>query len=253
MKKSPIWLIPANKLQKVLDTSSSYKEVLRTLRLPDSTGGGYRTLQKRITKENLCVRKLSQNRTKHMQKTKKRLTDSECFRENSNYNRSNLKQRLIKQNLIPYKCSLCSNDGFHNGHPLSLQLDHINGINNDHRLKNLRFLCPNCHSQTENYSGKRNKKHYPQKTCQCGVSIQPKSQRCKTCHAARMNLLPRTEKINWPTPEQMFKLIWSEPMQKLAKEMGVSANAIKKFCIRNNINRPKKGYWQKLRAGIEPT
>lgn len=40
------------------------------------------------------------------------------------------------------------------GQSLSLQLDHINGINNDHRLENLRFLCPNCHSQTNTYAGK---------------------------------------------------------------------------------------------------
>ena len=32
-----------------------------------------------------------------------------------------------------------------------------NGKNNDNRLENLRFLCPNCHSQTETYSGKNNK------------------------------------------------------------------------------------------------
>ena len=40
------------------------------------------------------------------------------------------------------------------GNPLALQLDHINGVNNDHRLTNLRFLCPNCHSQTDTYAGK---------------------------------------------------------------------------------------------------
>lgn len=38
--------------------------------------------------------------------------------------------------------------------PLTLQLDHINRVNNDHRLTNLRFLCPNCHSQTDTYAGK---------------------------------------------------------------------------------------------------
>lgn len=41
------------------------------------------------------------------------------------------------------------------GRPLVLHLDHINGINNDHRFKNLRFLCPNCHSQTPTYSNRR--------------------------------------------------------------------------------------------------
>lgn len=43
-----------------------------------------------------------------------------------------------------------------NGNKISLHLDHINGISGDHRLENLRFLCPNCHSQTKNYTG-RNK------------------------------------------------------------------------------------------------
>lgn len=38
--------------------------------------------------------------------------------------------------------------------PLPLQLDHVNGIFGDHRLENLRWLCPNCHSQTETFAGK---------------------------------------------------------------------------------------------------
>ena len=37
---------------------------------------------------------------------------------------------------------------------LTLQLDHINGINNDNRKENLRFLCPNCHSQTDTFAGR---------------------------------------------------------------------------------------------------
>ena len=45
---------------------------------------------------------------------------------------------------------------FWNGKKLVFQLDHINGKRNDHRLENLRWLCPNCHSQTETYCGKKN-------------------------------------------------------------------------------------------------
>jgi 5-methylcytosine-specific restriction endonuclease McrA len=39
--------------------------------------------------------------------------------------------------------------------PLVLHIDHINGINNDNRLSNLRLLCPNCHSQTATYCNRR--------------------------------------------------------------------------------------------------
>ena len=64
-----------------------------------------------------------------------------------------MKARLIKEGYIEYKCAICGIKDWL-GQPLSLQLDHINGINDDHRLENLRLLCPNCHSQTDTYAGK---------------------------------------------------------------------------------------------------
>jgi hypothetical protein len=64
-----------------------------------------------------------------------------------------LKNRLINENLIEKKCKICGIDQWM-GKEITLQLDHINGINNDHRLENLQLLCPNCHSQTETYCGK---------------------------------------------------------------------------------------------------
>jgi hypothetical protein len=67
-----------------------------------------------------------------------------------------LKNRLIKENLLENKCSIC---GINNwlGKEIKLQLDHIDGNSHNHLFENLRLLCPNCHSQTETYCGKNKK------------------------------------------------------------------------------------------------
>lgn len=82
----------------------------------------------------------------------------EVLVENSTYHRGNLKNRLIKYGLLENKCSICKCGPDHNGLPLTLVIDHINGIHNDNRIENLRILCPNCHSQTDTFAG-RNKKY----------------------------------------------------------------------------------------------
>jgi len=74
--------------------------------------------------------------------------------KNSNHSRAVVRRYIIKNNIIPYKCAKCGNTGEWQGEPLSLQLDHINGNCSDHRKENLRWLCPNCHSQTETHGSK---------------------------------------------------------------------------------------------------
>ena len=82
-----------------------------------------------------------------------RLSMSDILTKNSGYSRSRLKERLIENGLKEYKCECCGLTKWLDK-PISLQLHHINGINNDNRLENLQLLCPNCHSQTENFSTK---------------------------------------------------------------------------------------------------
>ena len=74
--------------------------------------------------------------------------------ENSPHTRAVIRRFVLKNNLIPYKCSCCGNEGEWLDKPLSLQLDHINGNCSDHRLENLRWLCPNCHVQTSTHGSK---------------------------------------------------------------------------------------------------
>lgn len=69
-----------------------------------------------------------------------------------------IRTRILRDNLIEYKCSECGSNPEWKYKPLTLQLEHKNGNAMDNRLENLTFLCPNCHSQTNTYVGKNSTK-----------------------------------------------------------------------------------------------
>jgi hypothetical protein len=77
----------------------------------------------------------------------------EILTKDSHYQSSKLRKRLIEEWKLPSFCMICKNTEWL-GQPISLELDHINGINTDNELANLRILCPNCHAQTSTYRGK---------------------------------------------------------------------------------------------------
>jgi hypothetical protein len=67
--------------------------------------------------------------------------------------RGHLKGRLLKAGLKSNECERCGINTWL-GMPLSLALHHVNGDKHDNRLVNLQLLCPNCHSQTDNFAGR---------------------------------------------------------------------------------------------------
>jgi Zn finger protein HypA/HybF involved in hydrogenase expression len=92
----------------------------------------------------------------------------EIFVVDSHYTYSTgIKKRLLRDFDRVYECATCKNEHFTkcdgvlmwNKKKIVLQLEHKNGINNDNRLDNIEFLCPNCHSQTQTFCGGNSKKH----------------------------------------------------------------------------------------------
>lgn len=69
------------------------------------------------------------------------------------HDRVTLRKLLIKT--VGYTCAECTIQDW-NQKPITLQIDHIDGNAENNLPKNLQFLCPNCHSQTDTWGG-RNK------------------------------------------------------------------------------------------------
>lgn len=140
--------------EEVIKNSNSIAEVCRKLGLKP-IGGNYRTINNAIKEYNININhftgqgwnvglKFNPNPAKPL---------DEILVENSSYKTYNLRNRLLKTHIKENMCECCGNTMWL-GNPIPLELHHINGNNNDHRLENLMMLCPNCHSQTDNYRGK---------------------------------------------------------------------------------------------------
>jgi hypothetical protein len=119
---------------------------------------GYKASLSKRTRDKIKKRIYSLDLDTSHFKYPERKTIKQLCVVNGKYHRGGLKRRLIKENILKEICDSCGQLPMHNNKVLVLQLDHINGNNKDNRIENLRLLCPNCHSQTETFSGKNIKK-----------------------------------------------------------------------------------------------
>lgn len=85
-------------------------------------------------------------------------SEADIFCENSRVGRSQLRALVKRLGLYDGKCAECGQGETWNGKPLTIELDHINGINDDNRKENLRWLCPNCHTQQPTSKNSRNRR-----------------------------------------------------------------------------------------------
>jgi len=227
MKTSKIWKISKEEFQSIINESNSLREVLIKCGLV-VVAGNYKTLQNRIVSDKVDLTKLNLNRN-NVRKTwtanKISYSNEEVFIEKSKFDRGGIKRRIIQDNLLPYKCSKCGVDNKWMNDELVLVLDHINGVNDDHRLENLRFLCPNCNSQTSTFAGRNNIKNVD--ICpSCKKEYSGYGKQCKKCWLQNQ---PKKFNIDKQTLNNLV-LIQKMSLYSIGKTYGVSLNTVKDRC-----------------------
>jgi 5-methylcytosine-specific restriction endonuclease McrA len=137
------------KLFEIVQKCNTYREVLIYFNRNESSRS-YQQLRQKINEWGIDTSHFL-NKSEHIKLMYdkgllEKKDNSVLFVENSSCGRSTIKKRIIDECLIEYKCAICGNIGEWLGKKITLILDHINGVNNDNRLNNLRFLCPNCNA-----------------------------------------------------------------------------------------------------------
>ena len=208
----------------IVKKSNNLSDICRNLNI--STTSGNREVVKRYIKEyNLDTNHFKVVRNKYG--SRKKLC--EILIENSTYkNNYSLKKKLYEGGLKEKKCEMCGLGDIWMDKEISLILDHINGVNNDNRLNNLRIVCPNCNATLDTHGGKNigNKYKYPKniKKCGCGNKITNKAKECIEC-----SLKSRRKVKNRPDLETLLKEVKESGYSEIGRKYGVSDNSIRKW------------------------
>lgn len=234
--KNKVYSISDEEFRKIIKESNSFREANFKLGYKGVGTYTYDQMKKRCKELNISTDHFGFKSSGNSNGGSIKYTDEEIFIKNSPIaNNSSLKKRIINNKLIVYKCSNCGNLGEWQGKELSLHLHHINGDHHDNRLENLTFLCPNCHSQTENFvsknKNKNNDSNKNDKTIKyycsdCGIELKQKN-KTGLCNKCAHKLQYRCEH---PDRNTLKELIRNSNFTQIGKSYGVTDNTVRKWC-----------------------
>ncbi len=220
-------------LENVVKRCFSVAGILKNFNIP-LAGGNYKLINKLIDEYQLDTSHFTGQTWSKGKFLEGKVKLEDILTNKVKFSRCQLKKRLIRDGLLEYKCIECGNDGEWNGKPISLEIDHINGVNDDNRLDNLRILCPNCHSQTPTFRVKnislrpkepKIKTHTEVKInkCECGQKIKNKSKTCEDCWHIK------NRKVERPNIEGLKEEVKESSYSAVGRKYGVSDNTIRKW------------------------
>jgi 5-methylcytosine-specific restriction endonuclease McrA len=146
-------------LTELCEQSYSYAEVLKKAGRSPTGGGSVKTLKDKIIEYQIDISHFTGQRwhespNQEPQKQSEKYTLDQVFKKDSPVTQKVLRGYVERHSILEYKCVFCGCDGHWLNSIISLELDHIDGNNSNNEIKNLRYLCPNCHALTETYRGK---------------------------------------------------------------------------------------------------
>ena len=222
------YLWDKNKIIKAVKNNYCYRDVLRELSIPVS-GNNTTTLKRKIQQYNIDISHFTFRPSKRL--SIKNVTIERYLNNEIKISSAKLKERLLNEGLKTNKCEKCGLSEW-NGMPLVIQLHHIDGNRNNNSLDNLEMLCPNCHSQTENYCGNSNKQAKQKYYCpDCGREISKNATRCLSCASKFRG----QTKFNLSKEELQSLLDQGYSRIQIGKKFGITEAAIRKWIKKYNI------------------
>lgn len=144
-------------LRELTPLCDSIADLLRRLGLKER-GGNYKTMLQKLAQLSIDTSHFTGQAHNKGKTFPHRVKDyTEYLVDGSTVKSYKLKLVLLREGVLHPVCSCCGLSTWLEG-PIPLELDHINGKNDDNRIENLRLLCPNCHALTPTYRGKNQKK-----------------------------------------------------------------------------------------------